>query len=481
MALLQIFITPWYSIENLALNYFFYLSIFSVGLFIYTFALYKLDLLGDVVGGFFSVDRALNQDREMVVELNGHDGGAKEKKNLGDDAAAVVEEEEKKEAENTDLDAAEEEKKEDDVPVIKQSNERKSGAVRKTPSPPRECQSLDAEDLVYLKQLLRQHVTNDTAAWHCLFVTLLYGFVAIYFMHLYPCWLSVLLFGTWHVRVFMIFHDACHRSFFRSIIANNRLAVLCEAVAGQNAVDWTLSHNHHHAHLGRADVMDFSLSVWFSEKEYASFPLGLKVGYRAFRDPFVLPFVISLFVFHLFPVIKKPVYTLSTRMCFYGPVYLLFGQQTFLLSYLAAIIGGIIGFLLFHIQHQCNTPYRVTKGKHSSWDAGMMGSTHLLVWWPFTIMTLGIEYHHIHHASTQVPCYNLAKCHLQGEKNYEHGQSLWDKAGVNRVGLYRAFLSLFHSLYKGDCKYTHDHINAKSPAFVSFDIYHSLGLEDTAT
>ena len=45
------------------------------------------------------------------------------------------------------------------------------------------------------------------------------------------------------------------------------------------AADWTKSHNHHHRHLGRFDISDFSLTVWFSEKEYQAMSLPLRCAY----------------------------------------------------------------------------------------------------------------------------------------------------------------------------------------------------------
>ena len=92
-----------------------------------------------------------------------------------------------------------------------------------------------------------------------------------------------------------------------------------------------------------------------------------------------------------------------------------------------------------------NTPYRVTSSRKSLIDAGLYGSTLLSIRWPFTLVTLGIEFHHIHHASVLVPSYHLARCHEEGER-----LRLFD--GINRVGGYRAVMSLFHALFKGNIK-----------------------------
>lgn len=63
--------------------------------------------------------------------------------------------------------------------------------------------------------------------------------------------------------------------------------------------------------------------------------------------------------------------------------------------------------------------------------------------WPLTVFTLGAEVHQVHHVSTRVPSYRLTQCHAEGD-----AAGLWDRAGVNKVGAFRAFKSLFHVLYE---------------------------------
>ena len=335
-----------------------------------------------------------------------------------------------------------------------------------------EPSSLSAEDVHYLKDLLKRHIATNTNAFICLTWTLLYFVLATYLMHIYPSWWSVLFMGTFHVRAFIIFHDACHMSFFPSTSRNKILAQLISAFVPQNASDWTASHNFHHSHLGDSAHLDLSLTIWFNQREYQEMPLLVKIGFRIIRDPILLPMILSMWVFIVFPFIKSPSETLMNRAAFYLPYYCLFGFKTSFLYLVASWVGGMIGLQLFHLQHQCNSPYRVSHAKHSMWDAGIVGSTHLLVPWPLSLMTLGIEFHHIHHACTRVPCYHLATCHNEGETRFGHG---WLRIGVNRVGFTRAFLSTFHCLFE-DSKVNEA---GKDPVkFVSFEPYQSLGLHD---
>jgi fatty acid desaturase len=172
--------------------------------------------------------------------------------------------------------------------------------------------------------------------------------------------------------------------------------------------------------------------------------------------------------------VSRPFVQFLPRYTIPALIYTLFGLKPFFLYNIAGWVAGIIGLSLFHLQHQVNTPYRVAKSRKSTIDAGLYGSTLLKIRWPFTIITLGIEFHHIHHASTRVPGYNLADCHNEGE-------ALGLFKDVNRVGGYRAFVSMFHALFKGRTKFSHaDHHDPdhELPSFVTFWPYSALSLYD---
>lgn len=60
--------------------------------------------------------------------------------------------------------------------------------------------------------------------------------------------------------------------------------------------------------------------------------------------------------------------------------------------------------------------------------------------WPLSWFTLGIEFHHVHHYSTNVPSYRLRECHLAGAK-----EGLW--ADVCEVGPAKAWTSLANTMW----------------------------------
>ena len=110
-----------------------------------------------------------------------------------------------------------------------------------------------------------------------------------------------------------------------------------------------------------------------------------------------------------------------------------------------------MGIQLFHLPHQCGTPYRVAPYA-LKWDAGMLGSTHLLVPWPLTAMTADRVPPHSPclHSGTILPFVCVP---LKGEAYCRQGKKggLWDRAGVNQVGLKSISLPLPHT-YEGEVK-----------------------------
>lgn len=62
---------------------------------------------------------------------------------------------------------------------------------------------------------------------------------------------------------------------------------------------------------------------------------------------------------------------------------------------------------LFVVQHIYEGVYRVPRAEHNRAVSCLSGSSFLSVPWWWSWATLGIEYHHIHHLNTRVPCYRL--------------------------------------------------------------------------
>lgn len=69
-----------------------------------------------------------------------------------------------------------------------------------------------------------------------------------------------------------------------------------------------------------------------------------------------------------------------------------------------------LGVWLFYVQHQFEDTYWF---EHEDWDyfdAGLHGSSHLLLPAPLQWITGNIGLHHVHHLSARIPNYKLQQC-----------------------------------------------------------------------
>jgi len=282
-----------------------------------------------------------------------------------------------------------------------------------------------------------------------------------------PCWPVGLLMSGAIVRAFVLFHDASHGSLTSSRTTNRLVAALASPWVSRNQSGWSASHNHHHKVIGgdplgsfpdrlfegRAAGYDTSRTVLFSQQEFESWPVLKQAWVRVLRDPiffFVIVVPGQWFWYE---------WTATAKWMCINLVFLYLGGVSSCLCYALAFWFSVcIGGLLFHLQHHVNPGYWKADG-HDHEDACLQGSSYLLVPWCLKWVTLGVEYHHIHHLCVRVPCYELQRCH-------EACCEVWLK-DVVRVPMSKAFRSCFHAMW-----------DDKAERYVSFDMYRWLGLED---
>eukprot|EP01080_Neovahlkampfia_damariscottae_P008030 gene8030-12495_t len=230
---------------------------------------------------------------------------------------------------------------------------------------------------------------------------------------------------------------------------------------------WQKGHIYHHGHVGDRGKPDGSRTILFTTEEYDNMVWYKKAFWRVVRDPIIFFTLVPLYQFffqYRFQRMNEPHSHVPTiyMIVNYTILYRIDPTLAFL-DFLGLWLGVIYGFLLFHWQHEVNCAYWVDSDQYNVKDASFLGSTHLLVpsWWKWT--SLGIEYHHIHHLSTKVPCYNLQECHEQAPQEY------WST--VQEVGLKKAFASTFNVMW-----------NVKTQRFETFDIHAKflklIGLEN---
>jgi omega-6 fatty acid desaturase (delta-12 desaturase) len=238
-------------------------------------------------------------------------------------------------------------------------------------------------------------------------------------------WLTLLLAvptAGFMVRCFIIFHDCCHGSFFKTVKANDRLGLVLGVLVLTPFYQWKHSHAIHHATAGDLDRRGVGDVYTMTVEEYLAAPWYKKVGYRIMRSPWILFTVGATIVFaitHRFfeksagkRERSSVIWTNIAIAGVVGWIILEIGWAAFLLVELPVLLIACgSGVWLFYVQHNFDPTYWERHAEWEFFNAGMDGSSFyklpkLLQWF-----TGNIGFHHIHHLSPRIPNYKLEKCH----------------------------------------------------------------------
>ncbi len=249
-----------------------------------------------------------------------------------------------------------------------------------------------------------------------------------YFMYLsipISWWLVVpqaILAGGLLVRVFIIFHDCGHGSYFRSRTANDIVGFITGVLTFTPYYHWRWEHAIHHNTSGDLDQRGTG-DIWtMTVQEYIESSRWKKFGYRLSRNPFILFIVAPLFLFVIrqrFPSAKASqrerhsVYAMNAAILAVAvALSLLVGWKAYLLIQLMIImVAGGAGVWMFYVQHQFEGVYWERGEDWSYVQAALQGSSFYKLPRVLQWFTGNIGYHHIHHLSPRIPNYNLEKCH----------------------------------------------------------------------
>jgi omega-6 fatty acid desaturase (delta-12 desaturase) len=240
-------------------------------------------------------------------------------------------------------------------------------------------------------------------------------------------WLAlpvIVLAAGFMVRVFIIFHDCGHGSFFRSRVANDVVGIITGILTLAPYYDWRSEHAKHHATAGDLDRRGAG-DVWtMTVEEYRHASFWQRVGYRLYRNPFVLLGVAPLYLFLLKQRLprrgtgrREVTSVLVTDLALAAICGLLFAtvgvKNTLLVELPLLAIAGAAGVWLFYVQHQFERVYWERRDKRDYLAAAMQGSSlyalpRVLQWF-----TGNIGFHHIHHLSPRIPNYRLPKAYRE--------------------------------------------------------------------
>ncbi len=222
------------------------------------------------------------------------------------------------------------------------------------------------------------------------------------------------------VRIFVIFHDCCHGSFWRQRRWNQVVGVVTGILTWFPYAQWRREHAIHHAsngNLSRRGTGD----IWtLTVREYCAASRWRRLLYRLYRHPLVM--------FGLGPVLvvviqyrwnqkgaraserwntyatNAALAVISAALCW------LCGWQHFLLIEGTILyLAGMAGIWLFYVQHQFDPSYFASETEWDHVRAALEGSSFYRLPRVLQWFTANIGYHHVHHLSSRIPNYYLER------------------------------------------------------------------------
>jgi acyl-lipid omega-6 desaturase (Delta-12 desaturase) len=231
-----------------------------------------------------------------------------------------------------------------------------------------------------------------------------------------------ILAGGFMVRLFIIFHDCGHGSFFRSRKANDVFGIISGMLTLTPYYHWRWEHALHHSTSGDLDRRGTG-DIWtLTVQEYLESSRGKRFAYRLARNPVVLFVLAPLFLFlvkHRFPKAeagRRERYSVYwTNLAVLGMVAALgwaFGFKAYLLIQLTVMmVAGSVGLWLFYVQHQFEGVYWERRNEWDYTAAALKGSSFYKLPRVLQWFSGNIGFHHLHHLSPRIPNYHLEKCH----------------------------------------------------------------------
>lgn len=254
---------------------------------------------------------------------------------------------------------------------------------------------------------------------------LLWGIMIYLVRNGFSYWFTLaiaILAAAFLVRIFIIFHDCCHGSFFVSRRANTIIGYLTGILTFTPFEQWRSSHAKHHMTAGDLDRRGTG-DVWtMTVAEFQASSPKTQLQYRLYRHPLVMFILGPIYIFLLSNRFsykhdrtherRSVAITNLGLLAWIISMSLLISLKTFLLIQLPVIyLASILGVWLFYVQHQFETVYWARHEEWNRFKAAMEGSSFyqlpkILQWF-----SGNIGLHHIHHVRSSIPNYNLQKCY----------------------------------------------------------------------
>jgi acyl-lipid omega-6 desaturase (Delta-12 desaturase) len=237
-------------------------------------------------------------------------------------------------------------------------------------------------------------------------------------------WIFIIPAAGFTIRLFIIFHDCGHGSYFKSQKLSDIVGYFLGMLTFTPYSHWHHAHQIHHRTAGNLNKRGVG-DVWTATvKEYKDMTWKKKLFYRLYRNPLLMFGVGSALIFFLSNRLTRKSYTRKEKMSVYitnlgilaiaATLCLMIGWKAYLLIQLPIMyIAGVSGLYLFYVQHQFDDAYWVDEKNWDFKEAALKGSSYFKLPKVLQWFTGNIGFHHIHHLSFKIPNYYLEKCHKE--------------------------------------------------------------------
>lgn len=260
------------------------------------------------------------------------------------------------------------------------------------------------------------------------------------------------------IRVFSLMHECGHGALFASRALNRGWGFVLGVISGMPQYVWASHHDYHHRNNGNWERYRGPLSTLTIE-EYAALGSAGQRRFRLLRHMALAPlggFVYLIFnprfnwikgnialLTHLlagrsladfqtrywknwreYRHMSANNLVLAGACCTMSAAV---GADLFFAIYLPTLsVAGGVGIMLFTVQHNFEHSYAATTSDWDSDRGALEGTSYLVLPGWLNWFTADIGYHHVHHLSSSIPNYRLARCHHENADLF---------AGVRRLTL----------------------------------------------
>lgn len=285
-------------------------------------------------------------------------------------------------------------------------------------------------------------VKDDRIAWASFLGTFL-----VYFLSLY---LTIAFVGQWMVvvpagiinafaavRLYVLQHDCGHASLFATRRMNDLGGYALSVISLAPFAIMRHNHNLHHSHLGNLEERETGEIHTMTLREWEAAGFWERLGYRLYRNPFILIPIGSAFTYFIryrWPKKAREVgllgllahnLAIAAWLVF---LYVAAGWTGIWMWLGWGFVGGMIGVFLVYLQHNFEDTYWDRKPELNPRVAALQGSSALDLGWWMDLGSANIAYHDIHHFNARIPSYRLRKCHQDIREEYGLRVIHWPEA-----------------------------------------------------